>query len=55
MLGFIENLLKRLNFLVSWISDDTFRLKAAYWANIVTYRIYTRALGAIGTYLDKQK
>ena len=26
------------------------RLKAAYWANIVTYRIYTRALGAVVNY-----
>ena len=35
-------------FLVAWITDDDIRLKAAYWANIVTYRIFTRALGAIG-------
>ena len=26
------------------------RLKMAYWANIVTFRIYTRALGAVVNY-----
>ena len=30
------------------VDDEETRLKAAYWANIVTYRIFTRALGAIG-------
>ena len=33
---------------MSWVDDEATRLKAAYWANIVTYRIFTRALGAIG-------
>jgi len=40
--------------IVSWISDDDIRLKAAYWANIVTYRIFTRALGAIVNYHDRE-
>ena len=35
---------------VSWVDDEETRLKAAYWANIVTYRIFTRALGAIGKF-----
>lgn len=39
---------------VSWIADDSFRLKAAYWANIVTYRIFTRALGAIVNYHNRE-
>jgi len=36
--------------LISWVDDEETRLKAAYWANIVTYRIFTRALGAIGKF-----
>lgn len=39
---------------VSWIQDADFRLKAAYWANIVTYRIYTRALGLIVNYHNRE-
>ena len=38
--------------LVSWIEDESVRLNAAYWANVVTYRIFTRSLGAIGNILD---
>jgi len=36
--------------IVSVIGHHSMRLKAAYWANIVTYRIYTRALGAVVNY-----
>ena len=32
------------------VDDEETRLKAADWANIVTYRIFTRALGTIGKF-----
>lgn len=40
--------------LMSWVDDEETRLKAAYWANIVTYRIFTRALGAIVNYHNRE-
>merc|ERR1719383_1552103 len=39
---------------VSWIENEEARLKAAYWANVVTYRIFTRALGAIVNYHNRE-
>ncbi|CAG5096452.1 Oidioi.mRNA.OKI2018_I69.XSR.g14623.t2.cds [Oikopleura dioica] len=36
--------------IVSIIGHHSMRLKMAYWANIVTFRIYTRALGAVVNY-----
>jgi len=41
-------------FVVSWIENEDTRLKAAYWANVVTYRIFTRALGAIVNYHNRE-